>query len=183
MWITKQAAILDYDDLLLFWHCWQSLSQAEIRAKFDCVLVDEYQVQSFAGGNSFRFVNRSRLTVVGDLSRFTRFRASMRNIWTFPNNFRNDGRDSEQNIAALSRSRDQCGDRRSCRAVPEGTLDIRCGEAPELVTCDDENDQSVPSSSEYSIIAGRYRFAQQTVLFRHHHSILLSRCRGTIFPS
>jgi DNA helicase-2/ATP-dependent DNA helicase PcrA len=42
----KSAAnLLDYDDLLLFWHA--ALSEpavaARMRQRFDCVLVDEYQ--------------------------------------------------------------------------------------------------------------------------------------------
>ena len=41
----EAAAVLDYDDLLLYWHALLGDPQAgpAVRRQFDCVLVDEYQ--------------------------------------------------------------------------------------------------------------------------------------------
>ncbi len=41
----EAASILDYDDLLLYWHALLADAQAgeAVRGQFDCVLVDEYQ--------------------------------------------------------------------------------------------------------------------------------------------
>jgi DNA helicase-2/ATP-dependent DNA helicase PcrA len=89
----QQQNVLDYDDLLLYWqHLMQTeAAAAEVRKRFDAVLVDEYQ-----DTNSLQAEILSRLcpqglglTVVGDdaQSIYSFRAATVRNILDFPKAF------------------------------------------------------------------------------------------------
>ncbi|MBI4214215.1 MAG: ATP-dependent helicase [Chloroflexi bacterium] len=89
----RQQGVLDYDDLLLYWH---ALTQAEmtrdlIASLFDHVLVDEYQDTNVAQLDILRAMRRHNrnLTVVGDDAQaIYSFRAAtVRNILDFPQHF------------------------------------------------------------------------------------------------
>ena len=90
----KQAhGVLDYDDLLLWWHAAvqdQSLAR-EIGARFDHVLVDEYQDTNALQASILRAIkpDGAGVTVVGDDAQsIYRFRAAdVGNILSFPEHF------------------------------------------------------------------------------------------------
>jgi DNA helicase-2/ATP-dependent DNA helicase PcrA len=90
----KQARrVLDYDDLLLYWHYLMAepALAAEVRARFDHVLVDEYQDTNVLQANILRGLKPDGrgLTVVGDDAQaIYGFRAAtVRNILDFPDQF------------------------------------------------------------------------------------------------
>lgn len=91
---TKQAsAVLDYDDLLLYWHALmqEGALAAEIGQRFDHILVDEYQdTNRLQAGILLALRPDGRgLTVVGDDAQsIYAFRAAeVRNILDFPDVF------------------------------------------------------------------------------------------------
>lgn len=90
----KEAqAVLDYDDLLLFWHALLAMPEAAaaIRARFDAILVDEYQDTNSLQAEILRGLSPEGqgLTVVGDdaQSIYSFRAATVRNILDFPNEF------------------------------------------------------------------------------------------------
>ncbi|MGD7278963.1 ATP-dependent helicase, partial [Ralstonia pseudosolanacearum] len=91
---AKQAQhILDYDDLLLYWHAMVADAglAAEIGARFDHILVDEYQDTNRLQSSILRALRPDGrgLTVVGDDAQsIYAFRAAtVRNILDFPRHF------------------------------------------------------------------------------------------------
>lgn len=91
---AKQAQhVLDYDDLLLYWHAMVSDAglAAEIGARFDHILVDEYQDTNRLQATILRALRPDGrgLTVVGDDAQsIYAFRAAtVRNILDFPRHF------------------------------------------------------------------------------------------------
>jgi DNA helicase-2/ATP-dependent DNA helicase PcrA len=90
----KEAhAVLDYDDLLLFWHALLSTPEtaAPVRARFDAVLVDEYQDTNTLQAEILRSLSPDGqgLTVVGDdaQSIYSFRAATVRNILDFPSQY------------------------------------------------------------------------------------------------
>ena len=91
MAVKRRQNVLDYEDLLLSW--WEMMSDpkiaAELRGRFDHVLVDEYQDTNHLQAKIlFRIKPKGRgLTVVGDDAQaIYSFRAAtVRNILDFPN--------------------------------------------------------------------------------------------------
>ncbi len=90
----KEAqAVLDYDDLLLFWHALLSTPGAAdpIRSRFDAILVDEYQDTNALQADILRGLSPEGqgLTVVGDdaQSIYSFRAATVRNILDFPTEF------------------------------------------------------------------------------------------------
>jgi DNA helicase-2/ATP-dependent DNA helicase PcrA len=85
--------VLDYDDLLLFWHGLLSEPRAAetVRSRFDCVLVDEYQDTNLLQAEILAMLcpGGNALTVVGDDAQaIYSFRAAtVRNILDFPRQF------------------------------------------------------------------------------------------------
>lgn len=181
----ESAGILDYDDLLLFWH---ALLEDEktgdtIRKLFDCVLVDEYQdTNTLQADILYDLSPEGRgLTVVGDDAQsIYAFRAAtVRNILDFPKHYK------DATIVTLEQNY------RSTQPLLEATNGViglakeryaknlwserADGERPWLVTCEDDTDQA-----EYvirKILEHREAgvdLRRQAVLFRaSHHSILL----------
>ena len=91
--IKQQQQVLDYDDLLLYWaHMMQEAAIADdIAARFDHVLVDEYQDTNKLQASVLLALcpNGKRLTVVGDdaQSIYSFRAATVRNILDFPGHF------------------------------------------------------------------------------------------------
>ena len=88
-----EQSVLDYDDLLLFWHGLLTDRRAarSIRGRFDCVLVDEYQDTNVLQAEILEMLcpGGKNLTVVGDDAQaIYSFRAAtVRNILDFPLHF------------------------------------------------------------------------------------------------
>ena len=86
---AKQSRhVLDYDDLLLYWFYLMEGDGAQVRRRFDHVLVDEYQDTNAIQAEIVLKIGTS-LTVVGDDAQaIYAFRgATVRNILDFPNHF------------------------------------------------------------------------------------------------
>jgi DNA helicase-2/ATP-dependent DNA helicase PcrA len=89
----ESQGVLDYDDLLLFWHALVSNpdSAEQIRARFDAILVDEYQDTNLLQAELLQSLcpDGIGLTVVGDdaQSIYSFRAATVRNILDFPNQF------------------------------------------------------------------------------------------------
>ncbi len=181
----ESGGVLDYDDLLLFWHALLDAPTVgdTIRGMFDCVLVDEYQdTNTLQAEIVYRLCPDGKgLTVVGDDAQsIYAFRAAtVRNILDFPKSYPN------AKIVTLEQNY------RSSEAILEATNGVIAlakerytknlwsqrteGERPELVLCDDEDDQTewivrrVLGHRESGIDLRR-----QAVLFRaSHHSMML----------
>jgi DNA helicase II / ATP-dependent DNA helicase PcrA len=183
----EAAGILDYDDLLLFWHA--LLSDAEkgtgdaVRRLFDCILVDEYQDTNTLQADILYALSPEGkgLTVVGDDAQsIYAFRAAtVRNILDFPKHYKN------ASIVTLEQNY------RSTQPILEATNHViglarerytknlwserAEGDRPWLVNCEDESDQAayvirkILEHREAGIDLRR-----QAVLFRaSHHSMML----------
>ena len=180
-----EQSVLDYDDLLLFWHGLLTDARAarSIRSRFDCVLVDEYQDTNVLQAEILQMLcpGGRELTVVGDDAQaIYSFRAAtVRNILDFPRLFPN----------AVMVTLDQ--NYRSTQPILDATNDVISaaserheknlwskrvdGGRPQLVCCQDEDEQSdyiiqkVLDHWEAGIPLKR-----QAVLFRaSHHSLAL----------
>jgi DNA helicase-2/ATP-dependent DNA helicase PcrA len=87
--IKERQSVLDYDDLLLFWHALvdEPESAESLRKRFDCVLVDEYQDTNLLQARILQRLCPSGdgLTVVGDdaQSIYSFRAATVRNILDF----------------------------------------------------------------------------------------------------
>ena len=89
----EKQNVLDYDDLLLYWY--QLLNEdslaAHIEARFDHILVDEYQDTNRIQAHILRGMrtNNRNITVVGDDAQsIYSFRgATVRNMLDFPSHF------------------------------------------------------------------------------------------------
>jgi DNA helicase-2/ATP-dependent DNA helicase PcrA len=181
----EAAGILDYDDLLVYWHALLADAKAGpgVCGLFDRVLVDEYQDTNALQSEIIYFLSPAGkgLTVVGDDAQaIYSFRAAtVRNIMDFPEhypdttvvtleqNYRSSGPilEATNHVIALARQ----------RYTKNLWSERRDGERPALVTCEDDEEQA-----EYVIrhILEHHEagvaLRQQAVLFRaSHHSMLL----------
>ena len=184
--MKQRQNVLDYDDLLLYFA--QMLSEpaiaAEIAARFDHLLVDEYQDTNALQGEivlGLRPLGRG-LTVVGDDAQaIYSFRAAtVRNILDFPQNF-----DPPAHVATLERNYRSSGAilaaaNAAIALAPERfakTLwsERPLGSLPALVTVADDADQARFVATR--VLANREAGAtlkSQAVLFRaSHHSAAL----------
>ncbi|HEY8580115.1 MAG TPA: ATP-dependent helicase [Beijerinckiaceae bacterium] len=181
---AKQAQnVLDYDDLLLYWAemAREPTIAADIGARFDHVLVDEYQDTNRLQSEILTAVKPTGqgLTVVGDDAQsIYAFRAAtVRNILDFPSAF-----DPPAQIVTLDRNYRSTGpilDAANAvigKAKERFTKNLRAeragGEPPRLVTVADEAEQAVYVARR--ILDGRENgvpLKQQAALFRaSHHS-------------
>ena len=151
---AKQAQhILDFDDLLLYWAGMMSVQElaAELAARFDHVLVDEYQDTNALQGSILRLLKPDGhgVTVVGDDAQaIYSFRAAtVRNILDFPrqytppatvitlhHNYRSTEAILDASNAVIAQARE--------RYTKELETDRRGGERPRLVTLQDESAQA-----------------------------------------
>jgi DNA helicase II / ATP-dependent DNA helicase PcrA len=181
--IKQQQHVLDYDDLLLYWaHMMREAAiAADIAARFDHVLVDEYQDTNKLQASVLLALcpNGRGLTVVGDdaQSIYSFRAATVRNILDFPGHFtpRADIVTLEQNyrstqpILAAANAVIELADERFTKNL---WSDRKSGERPYLVSVRDEADQAryvveqVLESREQGLA-----LKAQAVLFRaSHHS-------------
>ncbi|MGA8649787.1 MAG: ATP-dependent helicase, partial [Xanthobacteraceae bacterium] len=181
--IKQQQHVLDYDDLLLYWaHMMQEAALAEeIGARFDHVLVDEYQDTNRLQASVLLALrpNGKGLTVVGDdaQSIYSFRAATVRNILDFPGHFtpRADVVTLEQNyrstqpILAAANAVIELAEERFTKNLWSDRKSI---ERPYLVSVRDEADQArcvvekVLESREQGLA-----LKAQAVLFRaSHHS-------------
>lgn len=174
----QRQNVLDYDDLLLFWSDMMSDADlaAEVGARFDHVLVDEYQDTNLLQSAILRGLKPSGhgITVVGDDAQsIYGFRgATVRNILDFPTHFTQPVRvvTLEQNyrstpaILAVSNAVIAGAAQRYCKTM---WTDKAPGSKPQLVAVPDEAEQA-------RWVAGRVlqnreagvKLRSQAVLFR-----------------
>jgi DNA helicase-2/ATP-dependent DNA helicase PcrA len=181
----QQQQVLDYDDLLLYWHRMMeepAIAQA-VGARFDHVLVDEYQdTNRLQAGILLGLKPDGRgLTVVGDDAQsIYAFRAAeVRNILDFPALFTPPAR-----VITLTRNY------RSTQPILDASNAViglaaerhakelwtdQAGERPQLITVEDEMRQAAWVAD--AVLAQReagLRLTRQAVLFRAgHHSAAL----------
>lgn len=181
----ERAALLDYDDLLLFWRGLLADEQVgqKLRSRFDCVLVDEYQDTNRVQAEILHLLrpDGQGLTVVGDDAQsIYAFRAAtVRNILDFPQEYpgttvvklEQNYRSTQPILAATNRVIAQARERfaKDLWSARPG------GELPALVSCHDENEQADFLVRE--ILKQRedgVDLRKQAVLYRaSHHSIVL----------
>jgi DNA helicase-2/ATP-dependent DNA helicase PcrA len=181
----ESANVLDYDDLLLFWHGMLSepATAKKIRDRFDAVLVDEYQDTNRLQAEIVRLLRPggTGITLVGDDAQsIYSFRgATVRNILDFPEQFpgttivklEQNYRSTQPILAATNAIIAQARQRytKDLWSQREG------GTKPVLTTCVDEAEQAelivrhVLQQREAGV-----ELREQAVLFRaSHHSVLL----------
>jgi DNA helicase II / ATP-dependent DNA helicase PcrA len=181
--IKQQQHVLDYDDLLLYWaHMMQEGAIAdEIAARFDHVLVDEYQDTNKLQASVLLALrpNGKGLTVVGDdaQSIYSFRAATVRNILDFPGHFQpraevvtlEQNYRSTQPILAAANAVIELAEERFTKNL---WSERKSAERPFLVSVRDEADQAlyvvekVLESREQGLA-----LKTQAVLFRaSHHS-------------
>ncbi len=184
---AKQAQhVLDYDDLLLYWAQMIEVPAlaAEIGARFDHVLVDEYQDTNALQASIVRALKPDGrgVTVVGDDAQsIYAFRgATVRNILDFPAQFTPPARivtlernyRSTQAILAAANGVIACATEGYAKAL---WSERESAERPQLVSVRDETDQAAFVIED--VLAKReagIALKQQAVLFRaSHHSATL----------
>lgn len=180
-----EQSVLDYDDLLLFWHGLLSDPGAArtLRRRFDCVLVDEYQDTNRLQAEILEMLcpGGHNLTVVGDDAQaIYAFRAAtVRNILDFPARFpdatvitlEQNYRSTQPLLNATNAVIAEAAERYAKNLWTRR----RGGSRPHLVSCADEDEQTefvirqVLEHREAGILLHR-----QAVLFRaSHHSLAL----------
>lgn len=181
----EENQLLDYDDLLVFWH--ELLADPKIgprvRAKFDCVLVDEYQDTNRLQADLLKRLcpTGEGLTVVGDdaQSIYSFRAATVRNILDFPKQYpdtkllplEQNYRSSQAILDASNALINQATERYEKRLFTERGF----GEPPKLITCVDEDQQASYLADR---ILERHEdgipLTQQAVLFRSSfHAMVL----------
>jgi DNA helicase-2/ATP-dependent DNA helicase PcrA len=181
----ESGHVLDYDDLLLFWHGMLSDPQTArpLQARFDCVLVDEYQDTNRLQSEIIRLLRPGGrgITAVGDdaQSIYSFRAATVRNILDFPQEFpgttlvklEQNYRSTQPILAATNALIEQAKERYTKNLWSERVAGAR----PQLITCLDETEQADLLVAE--VLARReagLHLHDQAVLFRaSHHSILL----------
>jgi DNA helicase-2/ATP-dependent DNA helicase PcrA len=179
----ESLAVLDYDDLLLYWHALLEKPESAqvIRARFDAILVDEYQDTNALQAEVLKGLspNGQGLTVVGDdaQSIYSFRAATVRNILDFPSQF------PGATVIALERNY------RSTQPILDATnavmalaeegfrknlwTDRKTGLLPELVHCQDEAEQTQFVVTQ--VLRQRETgtpLKKQAILFRAgHHSL------------
>ena len=179
----QRQQVLDYDDLLLYWaHMMQEPAiAAEVAARFDHVLVDEYQDTNRLQATLLLALRPSGkgLTVVGDdaQSIYSFRAATVRNILDFPGHFspRADIITLEQNyrstqaILAAANAVIELAEERFTKNL---WSERKSGERPQIVSVRDESDQALYVVER--ILENREQglaLKSQAVLFRaSHHS-------------
>jgi DNA helicase-2/ATP-dependent DNA helicase PcrA len=180
-----KQSVLDYDDLLLFWHGLLTDARAarSIRGRFDCVLVDEYQDTNRLQAEILQMLcpGGKNLTAVGDDAQaIYSFRAAtVRNILDFPKQFPGTSIVTlEQNYRSTQTILDATNEviagatERHAKSLWSQRSD---GAKPQLVSCEDEDEQTefvirqVLDHREAGLALRR-----QAILFRaSHHSLAL----------
>jgi DNA helicase-2/ATP-dependent DNA helicase PcrA len=181
----EKLSVLDYDDLLLYWHGLLSDPSVgdRVRSRFNCVLVDEYQDTNRLQAEILKRLrpDGAGLTAVGDdaQSIYSFRAATVRNILDFPKEFpgakiialEENFRSTQPILRATNRVIAEAEE----RYVKELWSKREEGAEPHLVTCLDEDEQCwflVRTILEHR--EGGVDLRRQAVLFRaSHHSIVL----------
>ncbi|HEX4150226.1 MAG TPA: ATP-dependent helicase, partial [Pirellulales bacterium] len=181
----ESANVLDYDDLLLFWHAMlcDPATAKKLCARFDALLVDEYQDTNRLQAAIIRMLrpDDTGITAVGDDAQsIYSFRgATVRNILEFPQQYpgttiiklEQNHRSTPPILAATNAIIAQALQRYTKDLWSERTGGTR----PVLTTCVDEAEQADLIVEQ--VLARReagIELRNQAVLFRaSHHSILL----------
>jgi len=178
-------SVLDYDDLLLFWRglLRDPVAGGAVRARFDRVLVDEYQDTNALQAEIVSLLrpDGTGITVVGDdaQSIYSFRAATVRNILDFPSQFADttvvtlerNYRSTAPLLDATNRVIAQAGERYKKDLWTDRTQ----GEPAQLVLCEDEDGQTgflvdtILNHREAGLL-----LRKQAVLFRaSHHSLAL----------
>jgi len=183
--VKERQSVLDYDDLLLFWHALVDEPQAaqSLRERFDCVLVDEYQDTNLLQARILQGLCPSGegLTVVGDdaQSIYSFRAATVRNILDFPATYagttvvtlEQNYRSSQPILDAANAVIAQAAEGHQKRLWSER----QSGPLPVILECIDEDEQT--DSVVERILEHRESgipLKQQAILFRaSHHSLAL----------
>ena len=181
----EAAAVLDYDDLLLYWHALLADPKAGevVRRQFECVLVDEYQDTNRLQSEILYLLSPEGkgLTVVGDdaQSIYSFRAATVRNIFDFPEHYpgaavvtlEQNYRSTQPILAATNQVIGLAAERYTKNLWSQRAD----GERPRLVNCEDEDDQAdyvIRQILEHREAGVDLR--RQAVLFRaSHHSMTL----------
>jgi len=180
-----EQGVLDYDDLLLFWHGLLSHPRGaeRVRSRFDYVLVDEYQDTNRLQAEILKMLcpQGQGLTVVGDDAQaIYSFRAAtVRNILDFPREFpgttivtlERNYRSTQPILEATNRVMAEAEERHSKNLWSTRNE----GAPPKLVPCEDEDEQT--EFVVHTVLSHREEgipLRKQAVLFRaSHHSLTL----------
>jgi DNA helicase-2/ATP-dependent DNA helicase PcrA len=184
----RQQLVLDYDDLLLYWHalCHHAQGGPHVAGLFDHILVDEYQDTNLLQAQILQAMRpqsmgQGNITVVGDDAQsIYAFRAAtIRNILDFPRQFSGAAVVKlEQNYRSTQPILEASNAVMSC-AKERYTKDLftarEGGGRPALVTCFDETDQAEEVCRR--VLESREEgtaLREQAVLFRasHHADVL-----------
>ncbi len=187
LYVDRKGAqgVLDYDDLLLYWHGLLSDARAgrAVRRRFDWVLVDEYQDTNALQAEILQMLTPGGkgLTVVGDDAQaIYSFRAAtVRNILDFPARFPGTTVVTlEQNYRStqpLLQATNAVIAEASERYAKELWSSRGEGARPQLIFCQDEDEQTealIQQVLEHREAGLALR--RQAVLFRaSHHSLAL----------
>jgi len=179
------GAVLDYDDILLYWLglLEDDAAGAEVRRRFDKVLVDEYQDTNSLQARIVGLLrpDGTGVTVVGDDAQsIYSFRAAdVRNILDFPDLFagvvtlplEQNYRSTQPILDATNRVIAMAAERieKDLWTARDG------GERPAVVSCHDEDEQSdFVVRRVLELRENGVKLKQQAVLFRAtHHSLPL----------
>jgi DNA helicase-2/ATP-dependent DNA helicase PcrA len=190
----QQRQCLDYDDLLLFWNAIleDRAVAAAISARFEHVLVDEYQDTNLVQAQilqRLRADNRN-ITVVGDdaQSIYSFRAATVRNILDFPAQFPGatvvtleENYRSTQPILDLSNAVMKPARDRYTKNLRTARKE---GERPQLVTCRDEEEQTrIVCDTVLARLEEGIKLRDQAVLFRagsHSDNLELELARRNI---
>lgn len=178
----RQQRLLDYDDLLLYWHAMLQTNPVgtEIEDRFEHVLVDEYQDTNFIQADilkSLRRRNKNVMVVGDDAQAIYAFRAAtVENILQFPDAFESTTVVKlEQNYRSVQPILD-ASNRLMSRASHQFAKNLfstrTSRQKPRIVTVQDEAEQC---RRVCDAVLGRVEegvnLHQQAVLFRTgHHS-------------
>jgi DNA helicase II / ATP-dependent DNA helicase PcrA len=173
----REQAVLDYDDLLLYWHAMLGLAGVgdDLASRFDHVLVDEYQDTNPIQAEilqRLRKTNPSCMVVGDDAQSIYSFRsATIENMLQFPSQFAGATVIKlEQNYRSVQPILD-ASNRVMSRAEHQFAKNLysmrRSEQKPRLITIQDEqaqkrsrpesNSRNKPSSSERATIPTRWK--------------------------
>ena len=169
-------SVLDYDDLLLFWRglLRDGVAGAAVRARFDRVLVDEYQDTNALQAEIVSLLrpDGTGVTVVGDdaQSIYSFRAATVRNILDFPSQFADttvvtlerNYRSTAPLLDVTNRVIAQAGERYEKHLW----TDRAQGEPAQLVLCEDEDAQT--------------EFLVETILDHREAGLLLRKAGGAL---
>ncbi len=184
----QKQAILDYDDLLLYWYYLLDNPQVaeSVEKRFDHILVDEYQDTNTIQADILSKMRRKKknIMVVGDDAQsIYSFRyATVRNILDFPKTFpttevitlEQNYRSTEMILQSTNRIIAQASERYS-----KNLFTTRKGGArPQLITCKDEtHENEIVTSKILEQYEAGIPLHKQAVLFRassHSNSLELA---------